>query len=548
MLYADRAFRHGQFITLDPAQPTAQALAVRDGKIVAVGSDDDIASLIGPGTTVVDLDGCTVVPGFHDAHCHILLFGLSLVEMNARAAATIAEAVEAVAAHVQQATSGQWIRGGGYNENKLAERRHLTRADLDPVSPHNPVFLSHVSGHMAVANSRALALAGITRDTPDPAGGVIERDERGEPTGLLKETAQELIRKILPPYTLEETKAALAAAGRQMAAEGITSAQDAWAGWIAPEEFRAYQEATAEGLLPQRVRLMVDVERLAVRERAATQGGPYFDFAFGLRTGFGNERLKLGAIKLFLDGSLIGRTAALSAPYANPSTGSGQAAPDTCGFLVKSEETIHAQVAMAHRGGWQAAMHAIGDRAIEAGLDAIESAMGADAARFRPRLEHCGILRPDLLERIRRLGVVIVTQPRFITELGDGFRAALGEERLRLTYPMASLRGLRVAFSSDRPVVNGAPLLGIQAAVLQRTGSGAAYIPAEAITVEEALRWYTLGAAYSTFEENEKGSLAPGKWADFTALSDNPMQATEKMTGEIAVLKTVVGGEVVFEQ
>ncbi len=194
-----------------------------------------------------------------------------------------------------------------------------------------------------------------------------------------------------------------------------------------------------------------------------------------------------------------GRTAALSAPYANPSTGSGQAAPDTRGFLVKSEETIHAQVAMAHRGGWQAAMHAIGDRAIEAGLDAIEAAMGADAARFRPRLEHCGILRPDLIERIRQLGVVIVTQPRFITELGDGFRAALGEERLRLTYPMASLRGLPVAFSSDRPVVNGAPLLGIQAAV-------------------------------------------------FVALSDNPMQATEKMTGEIAVLKTVVGGEVVFEQ
>jgi predicted amidohydrolase YtcJ len=533
MLYADVLFRRGHFITLDPTCPLAQALAVREGKIVAVGSEEALRPLIGPRTRVVDLEGGTVVPGFHDAHCHILLFGLSLVEVNVRAATTLAEVVAGVAAQTQRLLAGRWIRGGGYNENKLAERRHPTRHDLDPVSPEHPVFLSHISGHMAVANSRALALASITRDTPDPEGGVIERDEHGEPTGLLKETAQELIKRILPPYTLAETKAALAAAGKQMASEGITSAQDAWAGWIAPEEFRAYQEATAEGLLPQRIRLMVDVERLTVKDGR-------FDFGFGLHTGFGNERLKLGAIKLFLDGSLIGRTAALSAPYAN--------APDTCGLLVKSEATIRAQVAMAHCGGWQVAMHAIGDRAIEAGLDAIEAVMGAEAARFRPRLEHCGILRPDLIERIRRLGVVIVTQPRFIFELGDGFRVALGEERLRLTYPFASLRGLSVAFSSDRPVVAGAPLLGIQAAVTQRTASGAAYVPAEAITVEEALRWYTLGAAYSAFEENEKGSLVPGKWADFVVLFGDPLQTMGEMIGEIVVLKTIVGGEVVYER
>jgi len=531
MLHADTIFRHGNIITLDPAQPTAQALAVRDGKIVAVGSDDDLDPLIGPRTQVTDLEGGTVVPGFHDAHCHILLFGLSLVEVNARVAANIAQVIESVAGHVQRAAAGQWIRGGGYNENKLAERRHPTRADLDPVSPHNPVFLSHISGHMAVANSRALALAGITRDTPDPAGGVIERDEHGEPTGLLKETAQELIKKILPPYTLAETKAALAAAGKQMASEGITSAQDAWAGWIAPEEFRAYQEATAEGTLPQRIRLMVDVERLTVKNGR-------FDFGFGLHTGFGNERLKLGAIKLFLDGSLIGRTAALSAPYAN--------APDTCGLLVKSKDTIRAQVAMAHRGGWQVAMHAIGDRAIEAGLDAIEVAMGADAARFRPRLEHCGILRRDLIERLRRLGVVIVTQPRFIFELGDGFRAALGEERLRLTYPMASLRGLPVAFSSDRPVVDGAPLLGIQAAVTQRTASGAVYVAEEAITVEQALRWYTLGAAYSVFEENERGWLTPGTWADLVVLATDPLRTEPDRLLDVRVVRTVIGGETVY--
>ncbi|MGH2544529.1 MAG: amidohydrolase, partial [Ardenticatenaceae bacterium] len=357
MIHAEQVFHHGRFHTLDPERPSAQAVAVYGGKIAAVGSDEEITSLIGPATKVVDLEQQTVVPGFHDAHCHILLFGLSLVEANARTAMTIPEIVRIVAHHAQRVEAGRWIRGGGYNENKLAERRHPNRADLDPATPGSPLFLSHISGHMAIANSRALALAGINRETPDPEGGVIERDLEGEPTGLLKETAQDLVKNVLPPYTLAETKAALAAAGRQMAAEGITSAQDAWAGWIAPEEFRAYQEAVVEGSLPQRVRLMVDVERLTVRDGR-------FDFAFGLHTSFGNDRLRLGAVKLFLDGSLIGRTAALSAPYAN--------VPETCGFLVKSEATIREQVAMAHQGGWQVALHAIGDRAIEIGLDAIE--------------------------------------------------------------------------------------------------------------------------------------------------------------------------------
>ena len=533
MLYADQFFYNGHFITLDPNQPVAQTLASRDGKIVAVGSDSDLKPLIGPRTQVVDLEDHTVVPGFHDAHCHILLFGLSLVEVNVRQAATIAGMGQAVAEHTHQAEPGQWIRGGGYNENKLVEGRHPTRYDLDAVSPHNPVWLSHVSGHMGVANTRALEIAGLIQNRADPEGGHIVRDEQGAPTGLLLETAQDLVKAVLPPYTLAETKAALAAAGRRMAAVGITSAQDAWAGWIAPEEFRAYQEAVTEGLLPQRVRLMVDVEQLVVKAGR-------FNFAFGLNTGFGTDRLRLGTIKIFNDGSLIGRTAALSQPYAD--------LPDTTGFLVKSAETIHEQVRLAHAGGWQVAMHAIGDRAIEVGLDAIETTMGVDAARHRPRLEHCGILRPDLIERIRRLGVVIVTQPRFISELGDGFRTALGEERLRLTYPFASLRGLPVAFSSDQPVVDGTPLLGIQAAVIEQTSNGTAYVPSEAITVEEALRWYTVGAAYSTFEENEKGSLRPGQWADLVVLDRNPLQMPPQAFEEITVMKTVVGGVTVFEQ
>jgi predicted amidohydrolase YtcJ len=533
MLYADRVFQHGHVITLDADQPVAQAVAVHAGRIAAVGSDADMSRLAGPATRFADLAGKTVLPGFHDAHCHILLFGLSLTEVNAREARGIPEIARAVAEQARRTAPGAWIRGGGYNQNKLTEQRHPTRADLDPVAPQHPVFLAHVSGHMAVANSRALELAGVGVSTPDPEGGRVARDAQGRPTGLLLETAQELVKRALPPYSLAEVKAALHAAGRQMATEGITSAQDAWAGWIAPEEFRAYQEVSAAGLLPQRVRLMPDAERLTVRDGR-------FDFAFGLHTGFGGPRLKLGALKFFLDGSLIGRTAALSAPYAGVSSDSG--------FLVKSEPDILRQIAMAHAGGWQVAMHAIGDRAIEVGLDAIEACMGSEAPRYRPRIEHCGVLRPDLIARIRRLGVIVVTQPRFINELGDGIRLALGEERVRLTYPLASLRGLRVAFSSDRPVVNGAPLLGIETSLTQTTAGGAAYARPEAITLNEALSWYTAGAAYAAFEEHEQGSLAPGKWADLVVLADNPFAVAAERVGAIRVLQTIVAGEVAFER
>jgi len=531
-LCADQVFRSGRVYTLDPGHPYAEALAVRDGRVAAVGTDEEIRSLVGPRTEVVDLGGCTALPGFHDAHCHILLFGLSLIEVDLRGATQIAEIVGAVRVRAVAVGPGRWVRGGGYNDNTLLERRHPTRQDLDPVSPANPVWLLHISGHMGVANTQALEAAGITRDTPDPPGGRIVRDAEGSPTGLLLETAQDLVKRVLPPYTLMETKAALAAAGRQMAAEGITSAQDAWAGWIAPDEFRAYQEASAEGLLPQRVWLLVDVEQLPVRDGR-------IDFALGLHTGFGDDRLRLGAIKIFTDGSLIGRTAALTRPYATPSS--------TSGFLVKSEETILRQVRAAHAAGWQVALHAIGDRAIEVALDAIATVMGPQAgASFRPRIEHCGVLRPDLIQRLHHLGVVVVTQPRFVVELGDGIRDALGEDRLRLTYPLASLRGLHVAFSSDRPVVEGAPLKGIAAALLRRTASHQHYAPEEAITLEEALRAYTVEAAHAAFADTELGSLQPSKWADLVVLSEDPFRRLPEDLPRIRVVRTVVGGQTVY--
>jgi predicted amidohydrolase YtcJ len=532
MIQADNVFLNGRIYTLDVRNTIVHALATHNNRILAVGNDGDIKTLIGPHTQVINLNGKTVLPGFNDSHCHVLLFGLGLLQIDLRYATSISEITSAVNKEAKLMSNDKWVRGWGYNNNKLSEQRHPTRYDIDPVSHGHPVYLAHISGHMSMVNTKALELAGINRDTPDPTGGLIDRDASGQPTGVFKETAQDLIKRVLPSYTIEEVKKALAVANNRLLSEGITSIQDAWAGWIAPQEFRAYQEAIKEGLLQLRVILMPDIESVHLKDE-------HLDFGFGLHTGFGDERLKLGAIKIFIDGSLIGRTAALTQPYASD--------PNNKGFLVKSKKLISEQFRMAHEGGWQVAMHVIGDQAIEVALETIENVIGKNAKEYRPRLEHCGVLRPDLIQRIKSLGAVIVTQPQFISELGDGFRDALGEERLKLTYPFASLREISiVGFSSDMPVVQGAPLLGIQAAVCRLTQKGVLLVPEEKITTEEAVRWYTIGAASAAFEEHIKGTLEPGKLADFIVLSENPFEVESNRISAIKVQSTVIGGKIIY--
>lgn len=528
---ADAAFLNGRLYTFDANNTIVEAIAVRDERVLAIGKTEEIRPLIGSKTKVFDLKGKSAIPGFHDAHCHILFFGLGLLQIDLCGTKSISEIVRAVEERIRTTPPGKWVIAWGYNDNKLVEKRHPTRDDLDPISPEHPVLLNHISGHMGVVNSRALNLAGITRETEDPAGGRIGREESGQPSGVLMEAAMALVKG--PQYTVEDMKKALGAANKHLLSEGITSVQDAHAGLTAPHEFRAYQDAVEEGLVKVRVALLPDIDSFPVASGR-------FDFGWGLHTGFGSTRLRLGPAKIFVDGSLIGCTAALSQPYSSD--------PRNRGFLVKTKEQIFEQVRMAHEAGWQVALHAIGDRAIEAALDAIENAMGEKAEEYRPRIEHCGVLRADLLERIRRLGVAIVTQPRFIHELGDGFRVALGEERLKLTYPLASLRSTRVAFSSDRPVVNGSPLRGVQAAVCRRTQTGADYVPEERITAEEAIRWYTSGSAYAVFEEQYKGTLEAGKLVDFVVLSKDPFEVEPDRLGEIEVELTVIGGEVVYER
>jgi len=527
----DTLFVNGTVLTMDAAQPEAGAVLVRGKRIVAAGDAAAMRTLAAPGARVVDLAGQTLVPGLNEAHNHMIDFGLSLAQVDCRApgCGTIAEMQRRIAARVAATPAGAWVRGRGYDDQALAERRHPTRADLDAVAPDHPVVIVNASGHLAVANSRAFALAEITAATMPPEGGGIVHDANGEPTGLLLETAQGLVTGLLPPPSEDDLVAALGRCAQAYLAAGITSSADARVGTA--EAMRAFQRATETGANPLRTSLMIHHPLL-----------PHLA-AVGAHTGFGSDRLRWGPLKIFIDGSLIGRTAAVSQPFLHDPQ------PDNLGLLMMGEAAFGEIVMAAHRAGWQVAVHAIGDRAIELVLDAYEAALAAvPRANHRHRIEHCGILRPDLIARIARLGVVIVTQPVFITEYGDSFIRHLGPERAALTYPFRSLlnAGIPMVFSSDCPVSAFAPLTSIQVSVTERTGSGASYAPGEAITVAEALHAYTVMGAYATFEEADKGAITPGMLADFAVLARDPRVVPPDEIAAIPVMQTWIGGELVY--
>jgi predicted amidohydrolase YtcJ len=541
-LHADMMLLGGSVITIDPRRPRAEAVAIRNGRILAVGSNNEIRTLRGPRTEVVELAGRTLLPGFNDAHNHMAGFGLQLrmVLLKFPAVRTVAELVVALQQRAKTQELGSWVMGAGYDNNKLPGAAHPTRWDLDRVSTDHFVYARHTSGHMCVVNSNVLALAGITHATPDPEGGHIVRDERGEPTGLLQETAQALVSSRFFPYPVESLVQALEAASSVYLSEGITSHTEAGIGYLSPVELLAYQEAVRQDRLQIRSYLMVKAE--ALYEVGGAAGEPFFGLGQGIRTGWGDERLRIGPIKMFSDGSLIGRTAAMKDPFATD--------PGNIGFYATPEATLRDWILRGHRSGWQIAIHAIGDRAVSYILDCYEEALRLyPRQNHRHRIEHCGVVSPAELDRIQRLGVIPVPQQRFISELGDGFRRNLGPERTRWCYPQRSYleRTIPMPGSSDRFVVDGAPLLGIHDAVNQKTLSGADYVPEERITPEEAIRAYTLHSAYASFEEHLKGSIEAGKLADLTILGADPTRVLCSEIATIPVQGTIVGGRLLHE-
>jgi len=538
----DAIYRNGSIRTLDPARPRARDLAVLGGRVVAL--DEDIEGLTAKRET--DLGGAAVVPGFNDAHNHLVTFGRTLSELSLRVPAvrTLDELYDAVAARAKEQPAGGWIIGSGYDQNKLGG--HPARDALDRVAAGHLVWLKHTSGHMCAVNSAVLERMGVADgDARAPEGGAFGSDESGRLTGLVQETAQLLVRDLVYPYPIDELVATIAAAAGQLVREGVTSATEAGigAGWVgsSPVEAAAYVEARARGVLPVRMALMTSVD--AMHDLAAATDDPAgFGIDLGLRSGFGDEWLRLGPVKLFADGSLIGRTAAMTEAYAGE--------PDNRGYLQMPAEELTARILAARRAGWQVATHAIGDAALDVVLDAYAQPVGgAEQPHPRHRVEHCATTRPDQLARLVELGAIPVPQGRFANEIGDGMLDALGPARAAYCYRQRSFldAGLVLPGSSDRPVVNGAPLLGIADLVNRRTSSGRDFNPAEALTVEQALYAWTVGSAYAVFDEGRKGTLTPGRLADFVVLSDDLAAVAPADIAKVSVLATVIDGEPVYD-
>lgn len=528
-------YQNGRFHVFPHETREREALAVYHGRVLYVGDREDARNAFPAGTEVevVDLGGKVAIPGFIDSHMHLMSFGVGLRQLSLNDVKSIGELKRLVAEKAQVSGPDEWILGRGWDQDFFAEKRFPTRKDLDEVCGGRPVYLVRACGHLAVASSRALELAGVTRETSDPPGGLIDRDPYGDPTGVLRESAQEIVRSKIPEpgreALLQSTKEAI----RYLLERGITSvhSNDGYAGVKGIMEM--YRDALAAGF-PMRV--YWDLPYDLLDELAE---GP-------LRTGDGDDYFRIGAVKIFADGSLGGRTAALEEPYSDQ--------PDTSGILVVPEKELKEMVYRAHALGMQVAVHAIGDRAVRVALEAIGYAQNRiTRERPRHRIVHAQILSPGLVSEMKRNGVVADVQPKFLTTDMRWAQDRVGPRRMRSSYAWRTMlkAGVHMAGGSDCPVEPADPLWGIYAAVTRKDMDGepkTSYYPNERITVEEALRMFTMGGAYGEFAEHKKGTLEPGKLADFVVLSDNIFRVPHEYIKDIKVEMTVLGGKVVHSR
>ncbi len=531
---ADLLLTNGHIITMD-TPPIVAAMAVRGGRILALGSDAELATCASSRTKVVDLGKQTVLPGLIDVHTHVMQWtkGLLRGEIDAGypKVHSIAEIVTAVGERAKTSSAGSWIVGSSWDDSKLAEHRYVTRQDLDVVSPNNPVYMAHVSGHLAVANSAALRLAGITKDTPDPQGGVIERDSTGNPTGILKDTAMELLAGKLPADPPDLDMRAAKLISEKAAEVGLTTLHDIF---IDSGEMRGYQDAYARGWLKIRVQMSPQIGSIADAQRLANMG---------VHTGFGDDHLKFGAAKMFADGGMGARTIAIYPPGV-------LGEPDNLGVLRWKPEDMQKAHLIAAAAGWQLETHAIGDRAIDEVLDsyaAVIKQLGLKDHRFR--IVHAGISTPAVQKRMRELNVVVDGNPPFVYWIGSWFRK-YGAERVRWSYPAKSYidNGIVEAAGSDVNVTPLTPWWGIFAAVVRKElQTGEVLAPEERITVQQALTLYTRNGAYAGFEERDKGSLAPGKLADFIVIDRDVLGVPADELKDVQVLQNWVGGLLIYE-
>jgi predicted amidohydrolase YtcJ len=525
---------NGNVWTGHSAPPKAEALAVLHGRIVAIGTNAEMRKLAGPSTRVIDAHGRLVVPGFNDAHVHFFNGGRGLASVQLRDAATPTEFRRRIEAHAAKLPAGRWILEGNWDHELWTPAALPTRQLIDAVTPSHPVFIQRLDGHMALANSRALQLAGITRQTPDPPGGEIVRDAEGEPTGVLKDAAMDAVHRVIPDPSGAEIEEALLAAMRYAAEQGVTSVQDMSA---SPDVLAAYQRLLHRGQLTVRVS---GHQPLAQWKRLAS---------VGVRAGFGGDFLKIGGLKGFADGSLGSTTALFFEPYSDAPQTSGIAADE-----MIPESKMLENVVAADAAGLQVAVHAIGDRANQIVLGFFQQAAQNNGPRDRRfRIEHAQHLKPDTIRQFARQQVIASMQPYHAIDDGRWAEKRIGALRAKGTYAFRSLlaAGVTLAFGSDWFVAPMEPLMGIYAAVTRRTLDGKhphGWVPEEKISVAEAIRAYTWGSAFASFDESRKGTLAVGLLADFVVLSDDLFTIPPEKIADAKVDVTVMGGRVVYER
>jgi len=532
----DLVFFHARVMTLDRSRPDARAVAVRDGRIFAVGDDAEVLATVSPGARRIDLTGAMILPGLTDSHGHVMSLGRRLSSLDLRGMTSAAAVADAVRSRI---SSGEWITGGGWDQNLWPGRRDPDHRPLTAAAPDHPVYLRRVDGHAGWANRRALERAGVGRDTPDPAGGRIVRDAAGEPTGLLIDHAMRLVERAEPKPAPAMVALWIRAGLERCAAAGLTGVHDAG---VSLRQEEAYRALAREEALALRVYLMWDgttpdpIEAMIARPTYRDAGG----------------RLTLRAVKLMIDGALGSRGALLFDDYSD--------ARSERGLLVTPPDEIGRRIAAATGRGYQVAIHAIGDRAIALALDACEAAWtdGGTAAAPpagppgpRPRIEHLQCVRLSDLPRLRRLGVIASMQPSHATSDMAWAEERVGRRRAAGLYAWRSVKdaGIPLAAGSDFPVDPESPLAGLQAAVTRSDAAGrpaGGWHPEQRLSLEEAVRAYTEGAAYAAYEEGDGGVIRPGARADLTILEEDLRTIPPERIGAVRVLATVVGGRFAF--
>ena len=525
---ADIVVINANIHTVNSKHPKAESFAVKNGRFIVVGNNSDTTMLIGPNTKVFDLSGNTIVPGFIDAHIHVLSSGSRHVMAADCDLRSITDVQDALKRRADKTEKGGWVQGFKYDDTKTEDNRFLTSNDLDKVSTELPIYVAHRAGHVYYANSKALALAGYTDTSPDPHGGKLGRDPNtGKLNGVIYERAAEPIRNLLPQIDSNDRKRGLKLINSMLSEVGLTSVHDAM---VSNDEFVTYQEGLNNDELNLRVYMLMHRAHFPDLKEA------------GIRTGFGNNRLKVGGIKMVSDGAIAARTAYLSEPYI----GSDH---DDCGIQAMSAEEINESVREIHNAGFQVCIHANGDLAIDMVLDAYESALHEFPRKNpRHRIEHCTLVNPKILTRMKNTGTIATPFCTYVYYHGEKMQY-YGDQRLEWMFAQKSFMdyGVVSTGATDYPPGPYEPLLGIQSCVTRTDINGTLWGASQKIPVEDALRIYTLNGAYASFEENMKGSIEVGKLADYVVLEEDLLKVDPFAIKDIKVLKTVVGGKTTYE-